>query len=299
VILDGLLTASAKETVEAAMGTLAVVLSRALLLVAPIPGNEKRVQTAVNAIVKGISSTKIPLRQAWSAAFAKALLAQSSLPAETITNCLPTIIEAQLKTVQTIAKSPLAYAGGPLEVYVAVAVAERALNWHVSGVEPVLTKAGYETLIFKEGSVLFSEKVYGKILGTDAASWILIALEEIAVHGRTLSDKLGEQFASIFIPQFLGGNASERRQAAASLRHCTHANPRLVTSGMRRALDTWLIELASTKRTSPCENKLLLSYRFTTILTAATTFAPECEQQLVNDALIGFIFAAHHPIIRK
>ncbi|KAL1923463.1 uncharacterized protein VTP21DRAFT_8443 [Calcarisporiella thermophila] len=299
----------AKELNENALVAAVMALGDHLVVLVPSEGGKATVTKAVTAATTGLGSAKFNVRKAWSSIVAKLIWEQGLNPSDTLRTCAFKLFAPMMATLEKIQASPLAFPGGPLEGYEAIAIAEgRLKNWNSPEIGAILKDKKFRDIILcqtPKPSFLYWEKLYTKLTSDDEGLWLSRALESLLINEDLKSysnarDAIG--YALIYL--LVGSPFHSTRQATFEMLHrCNLQKPDRVGEIMRNGLMRWLKEIESMSKDSlPCTVSASLvrqteAQRLSSVINSITLFSPDADKSLLERILVDIAILAHHPRI--
>ncbi|KAG0238098.1 translational activator of GCN4 [Actinomortierella wolfii] len=281
-VVQGLITMTAKETNE---GAVKIGIESLILHLGNLLASEKtfpEVASATKAGVDALGSARGSLRKTWAQGVGSMIW----------------------NAFNKIQAAPLTYKDGPLDGYVAVAVASRLAEIGES------TDAGRQFIKSamattpKPSFVLF-DKVYTKLTTAEEGIWFVHALESLITDKDVTEDAKAAIGTAFVYAASCSPFADARREAYRALRRTAQRAPESVGTLIRQAVYRWVLDMetgakdstttlaASTMATDPHVS----TYRLAEILAAVTSYNKDADQMVMARLMVELIVLAHHEAI--
>ncbi|KAG0253420.1 translational activator of GCN4 [Actinomortierella ambigua] len=302
-VVQGLTTMTAKETNEGAVkiGIEALVLHLGNLLASEKTFPE--VAAATKAGVDALASARGSLRKTWAAGVGS-IIWNAAAPTHTLAKHFAPFLPPLIAAYNKIQAAPLTYKDGPLDGYVAVAVASRLAEiGESSDAGRQFVKSAMATSP-KPSLVLF-DKVYTKLTTAEEGVWFVHALESL-ITDKELSEDAKAAVGTAFVyAASCSPFAEARREAYSALRRAAQRAPESVATLIRQAVERWVLDLevgakdstttlaASTMAVDPHVS----TYRLAEILAAVTSYNKDADQMVMSRLMVELIVLAHHEAI--
>jgi hypothetical protein len=129
-LVEGLLPIVAKENTENSQAKAIESLGNYVGLLLTSRQDKAAVWGVTKAISEGLVSAKIGVRKAWAIMLGQIVWDEKGMPSESLCEVLSDTLPRLFSTLENIHANPLNFNGGPLEGYIAIAIAEgRARRW--------------------------------------------------------------------------------------------------------------------------------------------------------------------------
>ena len=134
-VIDGILPIVSKENNETSLAKAVDTLG---LYAGVLISSEQDVlvmEKVVKSILDGLSSSKASTRKAWAITVGRMVWEESGSPSKSLKNVAQKSLIPLISTLEKIQSNPLTFVGGPIEGYIAVAIAVgKAKNWSDDGI---------------------------------------------------------------------------------------------------------------------------------------------------------------------
>jgi hypothetical protein len=307
VVVDTLPSLIAKEANEAALNALSTALAHHLA--ASLTADAPVAAPAATALVKELTSAKLPARRAVSSAIGNAAWAvytsDNKLSAEG-EKLLVSFVPGLETNLKTAAGNPPANSAGFLEGYVAIALALGPLK-DVAGAAKLVDSPNLQAVlaVAPKPSFVLNPMVYTKLSTAEDELWLLRSLHTLVSRNEDLGDAAGRTALGRGLIHLAieSKNADVRRQTYTTISDLATAQPKLMAQIIREALKSWLRSLdeqrmAARAKRQPGEDDDAAPSRSREIgrLLLSTLHRGEnADKMVLEDIAADLIVVAHHP----
>nr|CAG8471118.1 10487_t:CDS:10 [Entrophospora candida] len=312
-LIKGLLPIVSKESNENSLAKVIDTLSLHAMSLFKHENDENTINIFTNATVEGLKSSKVGLRKSWALALGRLVWQENDIPSASFRILVKQSLVPLLSSMEKIQSNPLNYVGGPIEGYISIAIIEgRTVKWNDDEIANLVHSKKQIQNIFianPKPSFWLWDKVYTKLTTFDEYQWFLRSIESVVINKSELLLQKADVrtlIANSFVYLITACQIYQiRREAQNTLRICNQYNPQVVGKIIREGLTQWLINLENGTKDSMAvlysinsqTDHVINAYKFSTILTAITTFSNNTDKTLIEELLIELIILAHHPMI--
>ncbi|KAH9007605.1 ARM repeat-containing protein [Lactarius deliciosus] len=296
----------AKETNEAALPILASSLTNHLALYLredlPFPDG------VLKLLATEMQNTKPSIRRAHITLAGDTFWALGDLSTTNAVAFARAVFPAFESSLKSVAANPLNAASGPAEGYVAAAVLLGPFSRSGVFEDTILRNPTVQAIVSSlRPSFLVWDKIYQKLTGVEEETWLLRAVESMAIFFSSEVEKteqLRTQLGSAYLHLAIESQVPEfRRRVIASVEHLGAIAPKTANELVRSGLTAYLTRRRTSiqkSQNTPTENEkpaIRKQPRLLAFLSASAAFGREEDHTLREKLLSETIVLAHHPEI--